>query len=115
MCTTTRNYAPVSFHPASLPHFCNLKPHQWEARCHVQPSTSAGTYGYSLAYGGPVTIIWGWITVSLMNIILALVLAEICSSFPTSGGVYFFSHRLAGAPKQLAAAVLHCNGNLQPQ
>lgn len=44
-----------------------------------------------------MTIIWGWVLVSMMNIILAMVLAEICSSFPTSGGVYFFAHRLAGA------------------
>jgi amino acid transporter len=37
------------------------------------------------------------VLVTFMNSMLALVLAEITSSFPTSGGVYFFAHRLAGA------------------
>ena len=45
---------------------------------------------------GPATLIWGWVLVCVMNLILALVLAEICSAFPSAGGVYFFSHRLAG-------------------
>ncbi len=59
-----------------------------------------------------MTIIWGWVLVSMMNIILAMVLAEICSSFPTSGGVYFFAHRLAGAQGSVCgrSVMLSCRG-----
>lgn len=64
--------------------------------CHQTIACTAGTYAYSLSYGGPVLAIWGWVFVSFMNLLVALVLAEICSSFPTSGGVYFYAHRLAG-------------------
>lgn len=32
------------------------------------------------------------------NILLGLIMAEICSAYPTSGGVYFWSHRLGGEP-----------------
>lgn len=55
-----------------------------------------GTYFYLYTYGGPVSIVWGWLLVSTANLLLGLVLAEICSSYPTSGGVYFWAHRLAG-------------------
>ena len=55
-----------------------------------------GTYAYLYTYGGPVSMIWGWILVSTANLIVALSMSEICSAYPTSGGVYFWSHRLAG-------------------
>jgi amino acid transporter len=34
--------------------------------------------------------------ICLFNFLLGLVLAEICSAYPTSGGVYFWAHRLGG-------------------
>ncbi|KAL4960175.1 amino acid/polyamine transporter I [Aspergillus stella-maris] len=44
---------------------------------------------YPLINGGPVTIIWGWITVSTIIICVAVSLAEITSVYPTAGGVYY--------------------------
>jgi amino acid transporter len=36
-----------------------------------------------------------WIIVSLISLAIASSLAEICSVFPTAGGVYYWSHMLA--------------------
>ncbi|THH20954.1 hypothetical protein EW146_g523 [Bondarzewia mesenterica] len=49
----------------------------------------------SLIGGGPATMIWGWIFVSLITLSLALSLAEICSHYPTSAGAYYWTFRLA--------------------
>lgn len=39
-------------------------------------------YGSSLAYGGPATLVWGWVVVSFFTWFVGLAMAEICSSFP---------------------------------
>ncbi|KAL4071524.1 amino acid/polyamine transporter I [Scleroderma yunnanense] len=52
----------------------------------------------SLAGGGPVVMLWGWILVSALTQALALSLAEICSKYPTSAGAYYWCFRLA-SPK----------------
>ncbi|KAH8090415.1 amino acid/polyamine transporter I [Filobasidium floriforme] len=57
----------------------------------------------ALTNGGPVTIIWGWVLVSLVSLAIAASLAEICSVFPTSGGVYYWSAMLS-TPKYSALA-----------
>ncbi|MEW5318750.1 MAG: hypothetical protein WDW38_009945 [Sanguina aurantia] len=57
----------------------------------------SGTYGsVALTYGGPVGAIWGWVIVSFMSMTVALSMAEICSAFPTAGGLYWWSARMAG-------------------
>ncbi|RUS18509.1 amino acid permease-domain-containing protein [Endogone sp. FLAS-F59071] len=48
--------------------------------------------GLSVAYG---SIFWGWIVVSFFTMTVAASMAEICSTYPTSGGLYFWSSRLA--------------------
>ncbi|XP_048135945.1 amino-acid permease BAT1 homolog isoform X1 [Rhodamnia argentea] len=55
------------------------------------------TYGTGLTYGGPLTLIYGWPLVGMMTMLVGLSLAEICSAFPTSGGLYFWSAKLCGA------------------
>lgn len=45
--------------------------------------------------GQSVTILWGWVLVTLVSICIALSLAEICSVYPTSGGVYFWAALLS--------------------
>lgn len=40
--------------------------------------------------GGPVGLFWGWNICSLFMLFIALSLAEICSSYPTLGGLYFW-------------------------
>jgi amino acid transporter len=54
---------------------------------------------YSIAYnqGGPVAITWGWLIVGGFCIIVSLALGEIASTYPTAGGLYFWSSKL-GSP-----------------
>ena len=54
---------------------------------------------YSIAFnqGGPVAITWGWLIVGLFCVFVALALAEIASTYPTAGGLYFWASRL-GTP-----------------
>jgi amino acid transporter len=58
----------------------------------------------SLAGGGPVVIIWGWILVSAMTQTLAFSLAEICSKYPTSAGAYYWCYKLASPRTRLLAS-----------
>lgn len=44
---------------------------------------------YPLVNGGPATIIWGWLSVSVIILCVAASLAEITSVHPTAGGVYY--------------------------
>ena len=52
-------------------------------------------YGFGLNTGGPVMIVWGWPFVGLMTLFVALAMAEVCSSYPTAGGLYYWSAKLA--------------------
>ncbi|SPC67525.1 related to GABA permease [Ustilago sp. UG-2017b] len=49
------------------------------------------TFSIALACGGPVTSLYGWLFVSLISLCMAASLAELCSMYPTSGGVYVWS------------------------
>ena len=61
-------------------------------------------YGYGMITGGPVVIVWGWPFVGVMTLFVGLAMAEVCSSFPTAGGLYYWSAKLAR--KQRARVVL---------
>ena len=52
-------------------------------------------YGTGLNSGGPVIITWGWPFVGVMTLFVGLAMAEVCSSFPTAGGLYYWSAKLA--------------------
>ena len=52
-------------------------------------------YGYGMATGGPVVIVWGWPFVGIMTLMVGLAMAEVCSSFPTAGGLYYWAAKLA--------------------
>jgi amino acid permease (GABA permease) len=52
-------------------------------------------YGFGLNTGGPVMIVWGWPVVGLMTLLVALAMAEVCSSYPTAGGLYYWAARLS--------------------
>src|ERR1700691_3787882 len=58
-------------------------------------------YGYGMNTGGPVLIVWGWPFVGVMTLFVGLAMAEVCSSFPTAGGLYYWSAKLA--PRNAAA------------
>lgn len=59
-------------------------------------------YGYGLTTGGPVMISWGWVGVGLMTLFVGMAMAEVCSTYPTSAGLYFWAHRMA--PERSRAA-----------
>ncbi|PON25268.1 hypothetical protein TGAM01_v205954 [Trichoderma gamsii] len=49
----------------------------------------------TLTNGQSVTVLWGWVLVSLISVCIAASLAEICAVFPTAGGVYYWSAMLS--------------------
>jgi amino acid permease (GABA permease) len=52
-------------------------------------------YGYGLTTGGPVDMVWGWLIVGVMTTVVGLGMAEVCSAYPTAGGLYYWSAKLA--------------------
>jgi amino acid permease (GABA permease) len=52
-------------------------------------------YGYGMGTGGPAVIVWSWPFVGIMTLFVGLAMAEVCSSFPTAGGLYYWSAKLA--------------------
>ena len=61
------------------------------------------TYYLAMDAGGPIAINIGWPVVGIFVLCVALAMAEICSSYPTAGGLYFWAGRLAGSHKRLWA------------
>ncbi|KAH9608836.1 hypothetical protein KSS87_014308 [Heliosperma pusillum] len=53
-------------------------------------------FNMGLTYGGPITMVYGWPIIGIMTMIVGLSLAEICSAYPTSAGLYFWSAKLCG-------------------
>ncbi|KAL6186538.1 hypothetical protein ACLB2K_042658 [Fragaria x ananassa] len=49
------------------------------------------TFGIGLTYGGTITMVYGWPVVGMLTLVVGLSMAEICSAYPTSGGLYFWS------------------------
>ncbi|KAI8897112.1 APC amino acid permease [Globomyces pollinis-pini] len=52
-------------------------------------------FSFGLRYGGPVVLVWGWTLVFSFSLMVALSMAEICSAYPTSGGLYFWAAQLS--------------------
>lgn len=52
-------------------------------------------YYYGMTTGGPAEMVWGWVFVGVMTTIVGLGMAEISSSYPTAGGLYYWSAKLA--------------------
>ena len=50
---------------------------------------------FGMDLGGPAVIIWGWLGVGVMTLLVGLAMAEVCSSYPTAGGLYYWSAKLA--------------------
>ena len=53
-------------------------------------------YLFGMNTGGPMAIIIGWPLVGLMVVMVGLAMAEIASVYPTAGGLYYWSAKLAG-------------------
>src|ERR1700691_1834935 len=52
-------------------------------------------YYFGMEEGGPAIIVWGWPLVGIMTLMVGLSMAEVCSSFPTAGGLYYWAAKLA--------------------
>jgi len=52
-------------------------------------------YSFGMITGGPAEIVWGWPFVGIMTLFVGLAMAEVCSSYPTAGGLYYFAAKLA--------------------
>ncbi|GAA4354937.1 amino acid permease [Microbacterium rhizosphaerae] len=53
------------------------------------------SYAIALKSGGPSAINIGWPLVGVFVLLVALAMAEVCSKYPTAGGLYFWAGRLA--------------------
>ena len=53
------------------------------------------TYYLGMDAGGPFVITLGWFIVGALTLCVGLGMAEICSAYPTAGGLYYWSARLA--------------------
>ncbi len=53
------------------------------------------TYYLAMDAGGPMAITLGWPLVGVFVLCVALAMAEVCSAYPTAGGLYWWAGRLA--------------------
>lgn len=53
------------------------------------------TFYLPLLSGGPRAVTFSWIIVGFFTLLVGLSMAEICSAYPTAGGSYFWSAKLA--------------------
>ncbi|KAJ7876265.1 APC amino acid permease [Mycena leptocephala] len=60
----------------------------------------SSTLAFGLVSGGHVGLVWGWFIPSFFVFFVALSMAELTSSMPTSAGLYYFSAKMA--PKKYA-------------
>ncbi|MBS1852749.1 MAG: amino acid permease [Acidobacteria bacterium] len=54
-------------------------------------------FDYGLSMGGPREMTLGWPIATLGTLLVALSMAELCSAFPTSGGMVHWSEELGGS------------------
>src|SRR5215471_3762459 len=52
-------------------------------------------FGFAMNTGGPAVMTIGWLVVGAFVIIIALGMAEVASSYPTAGGLYYWAAKLA--------------------
>lgn len=53
------------------------------------------SYAIALNSGGPSAITLGWLIVGIFVVCVSMAMAEVCSVYPTAGGLYFWASRLA--------------------
>ena len=58
------------------------------------------SYRIALVSGGPSTLVLGWLIVGIMVLAVSASMAEVCSRYPTAGGLYFWAGRLAKRNKR---------------
>ena len=53
-------------------------------------------YQYGMNTGGPIVMTVGWPLVGIFVTLVGLAMAEVCSSYPTAGGLYYWAAKLGG-------------------
>jgi len=53
------------------------------------------SYWLGITYGGPLVVTVGWIIVGFFSLMVGMAMGEICSAYPTAGGLYYWSAKLA--------------------
>ena len=53
------------------------------------------TYYLAMNAGGPRAATLGWLFVGLMATLVGLAMAEVCSAYPTAGGLYYWAAKMA--------------------
>ncbi len=53
------------------------------------------SYWIGATFGGPLVVTLGWLIVGGMSLLVGMAMGEICSAYPTAGGLYFWSAKLA--------------------
>ncbi len=61
------------------------------------------TFWLGMYAGGPLVITLCWVVVGVFSLVVGSSMAEICSAYPTAGGLYFWSATLARRRKALWA------------
>lgn len=62
------------------------------ASCLCQALTPADAFSVGT---GPVVMVWGWVCTGSLHLLAGLAMSELCSAFPVSGGLYFWSFMLS--------------------
>jgi amino acid transporter len=52
-------------------------------------------FGFGMITGGPASSAYGWPIVGILVTFVSLAMAEICSSYPTAGGLYYWAAKIA--------------------
>jgi len=60
-------------------------------------------FAFAMLVGGPAPLVWTWILLGPLVLCVAAAMAEVCSAFPISGALYYWSDKLATKHKRLAA------------
>ena len=58
------------------------------------------SYRIALVSGGPSALTLGWLVVGIFVLCVSLAMAEVCSRYPTAGGLYFWAGELAKTNKR---------------
>lgn len=61
------------------------------------------TYYLAMDAGGPIAMSIGWPVVGILVLCVAMAMAEVCSVYPTAGGLYFWAGKLARRNKRVWA------------
>ena len=73
-----------------IPSLCTPLPNDVERISDLIVNCSAGAFSLAYNDGGPVMVWSNWVLASVMNIAVALGLAEIVSAMPVAGGPYYW-------------------------